>query len=299
MSTLKDVLLRTQENLDILQEREAKYGGNAPLELLNQISDHQTAIALMNEALSAPLTENALEQLKEQLRPMLVASNVEQINLDDVKIEIPPLPFEPETVPVAAGTFFMGSDDGPDEESPRHTVNLAAYRIGKYLVTNVQYAEFLQQEKLQPLPKKAGWSVRREPPQDKLDHPVIGVSWHEALAYCTWLSGKSGRKYRLPTEAEWEKAASWDGQKQLQYPWGDDFLQDNCNSVENNLNDTTAVDKYLPQGNSPYGCADMAGNVQEWTGTLWGSSLHQTDFPYPYRADDREILRFADPVQRR
>ena len=77
MSTLKDVLLRTQENLDILQEREAKYGGNAPIDLINQIDDHKTAISLINQALAAPQSERALEQLKEQLRPLLVAGNVE------------------------------------------------------------------------------------------------------------------------------------------------------------------------------------------------------------------------------
>ena len=123
-----------------------------------------------------------------------------------------------------------------------------------------------------------------------MDHPVVGVDWYDAVAYCQWLSQKTKRTYRLPTEAEWEKAASWvedlesdplGGYKQT-YPWGDEWHDDHCNTSNSQ---TTPVNHY-PQGISPYGCYDMLGNVQEWTNTLWGSNLHQSDFPYPYQADD-------------
>ncbi|GIK42054.1 MAG: hypothetical protein BroJett011_58870 [Chloroflexota bacterium] len=299
MATLKDLLLRTHENLLILQEREAKHGGNAPLELLNQIRDHQTAIDLIEQALSTELTEKGLKELKEALRPLLVAGNVEQLDLEQVKLETPRLPFEPETILIPAGPFLLGSlpgDNIPVEETPQHEVVLPGYQIGQYPVTNAQYAEFIKREKQQEPPKKTGWFLR-EPPADKLDHPVVGVSWTDAQAYCRWLSDQTGRTYRLPTEAEWEKAASWveeqgsgglpgaersAGERKRQYPWGDEWEDGHCNFGSD---DTTAVTAY-PEGVSPYGCYDMLGNVQEWTSTLWGSDPKENAFPYPYRASD-------------
>lgn len=292
MATLRQLLQRTRQNLLILQEREAKFGGNAPLELLNQIRDHQTAVELIEDALNTELTETGLQQLKEALRPLLVAGNVEQINLDELKLEKPLLPYEPETVPVPAGPFLMGSEPGPDvpaEETPRHQLSLPAFRIGVYPVTNAQYAEFIRRVQRQDVPRKAGWYLR-EPPEDRLDHPVVGVSWHDAQAYCAWLSQQTGRAYRLPTEAEWEKAASWTGQDgpkaKRPFPWGDLFDAARCNTAEAGIGDTTPVGAYSPQGDSPCGCADMAGNVQEWTSTLWGSDVKKTAFPYPYQTND-------------
>ncbi len=119
------------------------------------------------------------------------------------------LPFEPETVGIQAGTFWMGSQSDKriaEWESPLHEISLPAFYIGKYPVTNEQYAEFVKQELQQDMPRKAGWKFR-QPPDGKLDYPVVGVSWQDAQLYCRWLSTQTGRKYRLPTEAEWEKAA--------------------------------------------------------------------------------------------
>jgi iron(II)-dependent oxidoreductase len=103
------------------------------------------------------------------------------------------------------------------------------------------------------------------------------VSWHDALAYCQWLNDLLKGKLppntilRLPTEAEWEKAARWrpspSGRGQgegLIYPWGNTFDKNKCNTVESGIRGTTPVGKYSPQGDSPYGCADMSGNVWEW-----------------------------------
>jgi formylglycine-generating enzyme required for sulfatase activity len=176
----------------------------------------------------------------------------------------------------------MGSQPGegvPPEEKPQHELILPAYEIGKYPITNAQYAEFIKQEKQQAVPKKAGWFLR-EPPPAKLDHPVVGVSWHDALAYCDWLSRQTGRGYRLPTEAEWEKAAR--GQAGQLYPWGNSWAAGRTN---HGSNDTAAVTAF-PAGASPYGCCDMVGNVQQWTSTLWGSDLDQNSFPYPYHPHD-------------
>ncbi|MEZ4638547.1 MAG: SUMF1/EgtB/PvdO family nonheme iron enzyme [Caldilineaceae bacterium] len=83
-------------------------------------------------------------------------------------------------------------------------MTLPTFRLGKTPVTNAQYAEFLQQVRSREEPRRAGWFLRR-PPVDELDHPVVGISWDDAMAYCRWLSDSTGRSYRLPSEAEWEK----------------------------------------------------------------------------------------------
>lgn len=282
MTTLKALLRRTHENLLILQEREAKHGGNAPLELFNQIRDHRAAIDLLEQAVSTELTETDLKQLKEELRQLLIASNVEQLDLDKLKLETPRLSFEPETVLIPAGPFLLGSLPGdtiPAEETPQHEVSLPAFQIGQYPVTNAQYAEFIKRQRQQEPPKKTGWFLR-EPPADKLDHPVVGVSWADAQAYCRWLKEQTDRTYRLPTEAEWEKAAR--GTDGRLYPWGNEWLPGRCNFGSD---DTTPVTAF-PEGVSPYGCYDTLGNVQEWTSTLWGSDPKENAFPYPYRASD-------------
>lgn len=206
----------------------------------------------------------------------------------------PPLPYEPESVEVPAGVFLMGSpagEDIPGYECPQHEVALPAYRIGKYPLTNAQYAEFVKQTK-HLAPQKVGW-FGKTPPKNKLDHPVVGVSWYDAVAYCQWLSEQTGRPYRLPTEAEWEKAAR--GTDGRLYPWGNEWDSSRCNCSGK---DTTAVTAY-PAGQSPYGCFDMVGNVWEWTSTLWGSNWQEAEFVYPYSlSDGREKLDVETAVHR-
>lgn len=203
-------------------------------------------------------------------------------------------PYEPETVEMPAGPFLMGSPPGPgipDYETPPHEVVLPAYRIGTYPVTVREYAAFIKQVKTQAVPLNAGW-FNRQPPPDRLDHPVTHVTWHDAVAYCTWLSGDTGRRYRLPSEAEWEKAAR--GTDGRLYPWGDTW-----DAAHVHLGDTTAAVMLpaagmavpaRPGGASPYGCCDLLGNVQEWTRTLWGSQPQTPEYGYPYDPDDgREV----------
>ncbi len=283
--TLKELLRKTHENLLILQEREAKYGGNTPLELVNEINDHRQAIELIQQALSTEMTERGLKDLRESLRPLLLDRHyVDSLNLEELKLEKPLPAFAPATVLIPAGPFLLGSDTDSADEAPQHQVSLPAYHIGIYPVTNAQYAEFIKREKQHEPPKKVGWFLR-EPPADKLDHPVVGVSWDDAQAYCRWLSQQTDCTYRLPSEAEWEKAAR--GEDGRRYPWGNEWHVGHCNEGSD---ETTPVTAY-PAGVSPYGCYDMLGNTQEWTTTLWGSDPQACAFPYPYQATDgREDL---------
>ena len=182
---------------------------------------------------------------------------------------------EPQTVLIPEGEFIMGSEEGEDEK-PLHKVHLPTYRIGKYPVTNVEYQAFIRDTGHRP-PRH--WEDDKYP-EGRGDHPVVNVSWHDATAYCQWLREKTGKEYRLPTEAEWEKAASWDPEagRKRRYPWGDEFDKGKCNTEESGIGDTTPVRKYSPEGDSAYGVADMAGNVWEWCNSLYRD--------YPYNPDD-------------
>jgi formylglycine-generating enzyme required for sulfatase activity len=170
-----------------------------------------------------------------------------------------------EMVFVPEGEFLMGSDSAYYvEESPQHKVYVEAFWIDKTEVTNQQYNECVG----------AGACAASGCADDErfndLTQPVVCVSWHDATRYAAWVGG------RLPTEAEWEKAAR--GTDGRQYPWGEEFDSRRANTWEGGALRSTPVGEYSPQGDSPYGAADMAGNVWEWT-----SSLHKG---YPYNADD-------------
>jgi formylglycine-generating enzyme required for sulfatase activity len=177
----------------------------------------------------------------------------------------------------------MGSHEAQDPEAydrelPQHTVTLPGYWIGRYPVTVAVFREFVAQSGHQPAD---GRSL-----EGQEDHPVVRITWHEALAYCRWLAGQTGLAVTLPSEAEWEKAAR--GTDRRIYPWGDEFDEKRCNSWETGPRGTTPVGQYSPEGDSPYGCADMAGNVWEWT-----RSTHRE---YPYDpADGREALEEGGP----
>jgi formylglycine-generating enzyme required for sulfatase activity len=198
-------------------------------------------------------------------------------------------PFEPEMILIPAGDFLMGSDPARDKyasdrEQPQHTLYLSDYYIARTPVTNAQYAAFVDAtDHKQPKHWKRG-----KPPQGKEEHPVFSRSWHDPVAYCDWLAEVTGKPYRLPSEAEWEKAAR--GTDGRIYPWGDEWDPERCNSSENDIDHTTPVGAY-PKGASPYGLLDMAGNVEEWTRSLY------RDYPYHPR-DGREDLDTTDDVVR-
>jgi formylglycine-generating enzyme required for sulfatase activity len=188
----------------------------------------------------------------------------------------PPLTIEWITIP--AGPFLMGSDKSKDkmahdDEQPQHSVHLPEYHIARVPITNAQYLQFMRAAGQ----RTPGHWANEEPPPDKANHPVVNVTWHDARAYGAWASKVSGCNIRLPSAAEWEKAAR--GVDGRIWPWGDEPPNAARCNFRNIVGGTTAVNAY-PHGASPYGALDMAGNVWEWTNS-WGDK-------YPYAAADNE-----------
>ena len=167
------------------------------------------------------------------------------------------LPFEPKMVRIPPGKFLMGSPENEagrwDAEGPQHEVTISnAFEIGKYPVTFDEYDLFAKATK-RKLPNDQGWG--------RSQRPVINVSWHDAQDYVKWLSGQTGKPYRLPTEAEWEYAAR--ANTQTRYWWGDDI--DTNNAVYN----TTQTEPVGTFKANAFGLYDTAGNVLEWVQDCW------------------------------
>lgn len=173
---------------------------------------------------------------------------------------------------IPEGAFVMGSDDRLPDEGPAHKVNLKAYWIDVYEVTNEQYKAFIDATDR----RSPSHFRNRTFPGGKGDHPVTEVTWYDAEAYCQW-AGK-----RLPTDQEWEKAArSTDGRM---FPWGNEFDSNKANTPQRWVKlkregDTMPVGSFA-DGVSPYGLYDMSGNVWEWTAswyTAYPGNTHPTE----------------------
>ncbi|MBI2989464.1 MAG: SUMF1/EgtB/PvdO family nonheme iron enzyme [Deltaproteobacteria bacterium] len=197
-----------------------------------------------------------------------------------------------EMVEIPPGPFIMGSDNGPADEQPAHRVELPSFSVDKTPVTNAQFAVFLNA--VGPGKSKGENLFDVDDPDARIhkrgekwaadpgfgNHPVVEVSWAGARHYCAWV-GK-----RLPTEAEWEKAArGTDGRK---YPWGNSLPDKTKAQFNAGYNQTLPVDSF-PKGSSPYGVLDMAGNAWEWVSSAY--------MPYPYNPKDGREDLMPGPVR--
>ena len=230
----------------------------------------------------------------------------------------------PVIVLIPRGEFIMGSerrkgqpgydelsqwDDESTKAGAPFRLNLPAYRIGKYPVTVAQYRRFVEAGGYDPQESAAFWPgdgldwLRKsgqqapyywdDPTWNVDNHPVVGVTWYEAVAYCAWLSATTGRRFRLPDEAMWEKAArGTDGRR---WPWGNEWDAPKLNSRDGGIGRTSAVGIF-PTGRSPYEVFDCAGNVLEWCsgpGYSSGASYPFQPRPYTDKAYQEELTSSA------
>jgi formylglycine-generating enzyme required for sulfatase activity len=222
----------------------------------------------------------------------------------DVVCEIPHM------ITIPAGPFLMGSDKTVDgqaagDEQPQHTLSLPAYAIGKYPITVAQYRRFVaaggyreraywtdagwQQKEKESWTEPAYWQdVRWTIP----NHPVVGISWYEAVAYCNWLKATTGREFRLPDEAMWEKAAR--GTDGRIYSWGNEWNANHLNADETGIGGTTAVGLF-PSGQSPFGVLDMSGNVLEWCS---GVGYVKVSYPFQRQSYEEDLVASGTRIWR-
>lgn len=206
----------------------------------------------------------------------------------------------PPTCAVPAGSFTMGSDkaldpQAYDDECPQYDIYVDACQIGTFPLTVAEYGYAVKAGAV-PAPPDDGitWAKQQERP----DHPVVNVSWLNVTAYAAWLARTTGQPWRLPTEAEWEKAARWDAKATPPhariYPRGDQWDKAKANTMESGEDATTPVGKYMDKGDSsPCGAHDMAGNVWEWTSSIW-----QDHPPYDARKCDNASDTSSERVLR-
>ena len=250
---------------------------------------------LLDELLAE--VKDANPRAYERFEPELIIAGTEQSGEEEPAAGPTPeiltitSPISLRLVRIPAGEFLMGSvaardEHAQDDEFPPHSVYVPEFYIGQYPVTNLQYQAFVKATERQA---PYGWESGGIP-NGKVNHPVADVGWQSALAFCAWLSEETGRPFRLPTEAEWEKAAR--GTDGRIYPWGDEPPNETLCNYDKKVGDTTLIGRYSPHGDSPYGCADMAGNVSEWCQSLWRF--------YPYSAGDgrEEMEEFGPRILR-
>jgi formylglycine-generating enzyme len=170
---------------------------------------------------------------------------------------------EPRMIHIPEGWFWMGSESGQDNERPIHRVWVDAFELAACQVTNADYAHFLAATNYRaPL----HW---KDPNFSHPDQPVVAPSWFDAVAYCEWLSAQTGQNYRLPTEAEWERAARG-GLEQKLFPWGDEPLE----SLANYSSRWRTVPEPVGRAEkNAFGLCDIGANVHEWC-----ADWFQTDY---------------------
>jgi len=257
----------------------------------------------------------ALDSDRDQ-KTQQIATQPHEKELEPKLIVKPPQsPIAFDWVRIDAGEFSMGLDrsdrlETNDWEIPRSELFLPEFWIARTTVTVTQFAHFVKAtgykttaevtgksyvstgSKLQWI-QDAYWEQPYGPGSNvnpKGDHPVTCVSWYDASAFCQWAG------VHLPSEAEWEKAAR--GKTGFIYPWGHHQPNRSLCNFNANVRDTLPVGSF-PDGASPYQVLDMAGNVWEWTRSLWGKDVSKPAYGYPYQGDDgREDLTAPDDVRR-
>lgn len=272
-----------------------KYAGlSKPYQTIEEFEDivHDHLVKLLteyNNAFNKPVPPQPTQPIQATPDPLLKPEAKPEPDVHRVIFK------DKEYIYIPGGPFTMGSSqrllnelviesktnmDKFSAESPQHSVNLAGYYISRFPVTNAEYFAFIKATDNRVPYRDDEWSQpynwnpdTRAYPSDISDHPVVLISWYDAQAYCRWLGG------RLPTEAEWEKAArSFDLRE---WPWGSKWQEGRCNTMESGLDSMTPVGKFSPRGDSPFGVSDMAGNTWEWCSSLLD--------PYPYNpVDGRE-----------
>jgi formylglycine-generating enzyme required for sulfatase activity len=297
------------------------------IDLLSACFEEEPADRPANAGALAKALQQALADKQPQPAVLTVPT---QPKILTPKLVVKPAKIDFDWVHIPAGEFLMGSDkrtdkEAKDYETPQHKLYLPDYYIARVPVTVAQFAQFINATGYKTLAEEKGfawnpvkpfgkwlvvgikgayWAKPRGPQSDvntKADHPVTCVSFYDVQAFCAWAG------VRLPTEAEWEKAAR--GSDGRIYPWGNGAPDKSHGNFNMDLRDTTPVGSY-EKGASPYGCLDMAGNVVEWTSSLWGKALNKPflgifgrssdefiptvwakglakpDFGYPYKAID-------------
>lgn len=188
---------------------------------------------------------------------------------------------------IPAAWFLMGSESGQENERPVHRVWVSEFELAATQVTNLEFSRYLQATGAQAPPH---W---KDPQFGHPQQPVVAVSWFEAAAYCEWLTRCSGRSYRLPTEAEWERAARA-GREGALYPWGDEPPQGRPGYAERWLRGPEPVGRQAPNG---FGLYDICDNVHEWCSD-WFDPQYYAVSPERDPQGPAEGARRASPVRR-
>ena len=257
--------------------------------LSNRLAEIEVVVDALSPASRERLLEPLLSCVADVGRPLLErisAGNALGV-LGDPRLDA----LAPRMCRIPAGRLCMGTDEAqvpalaarwgiPEawfaKSTPRHEIELDAFEIAMHPVSEAEWARFLSETGVDEVP--AHWRALG-PPRGLANHPVHGVSWQGVLLYAEWLSERTGTAFRVPTEAEWERAAR--GRDARAYPWGDDFSAGRCNTREGGIGGTTPIGVY-PDGASPCGALDLSGNVEELVADLYrpypGSRFEDPDY---------------------